>query len=78
MTYLTWTNTHFVWSDERSKSCETLQQAFTTTPILQPFDYDWEIIVQTHASDYISAGVLLQYDNEGILHPVAFFCKQHS
>jgi transposase InsO family protein len=34
--------------------------------------------VETDASDYVSAGVLSQYDDDGILHPVAFFSKKHS
>jgi hypothetical protein len=78
MTRLTGKNTHFIWSDEYSQSLETLKQAFTTAPILQHFDYDREIIVETDASEYISAGVLSQYDDQGILHPVAFFSKKHT
>jgi hypothetical protein len=34
--------------------------------------------VETDASDYISAVVLSQYDDDGILHPVTFFTKKHS
>jgi hypothetical protein len=34
--------------------------------------------VEIDASDYVSTGVLSQYDNDGILHPVAFFSKMHS
>jgi hypothetical protein len=34
--------------------------------------------VETNASDYVSARILSQYDDEGILHPVAFFSKKHS
>jgi hypothetical protein len=34
--------------------------------------------VETDTSDYVSAGVLSQYDDDGILHPVAFFSKKHS
>jgi hypothetical protein len=34
--------------------------------------------VETDASDYVSTGVLSQYNNEGILHPVAFFSKKYS
>jgi hypothetical protein len=34
--------------------------------------------VETDTSDYVSAGVLSQYDDEGILHPVAFLSKKHS
>jgi hypothetical protein len=78
MTYLTRKNSHFVWSNESSKSFETLKQAFTTTPILLHFDYDQEIIVETDASEYISAGVVSQYDDEGILHHVNVFSKKHT
>jgi hypothetical protein len=46
--------------------------------ILCHFDHDWEVIVETDASDYISAGILSQYDNKGVLHPVTFFLKKHS
>jgi hypothetical protein len=34
--------------------------------------------VETDASDYVSTGMLSQYDDDGILHPVAFFSKKHS
>jgi len=30
------------------------------------------------ASDYVSAGVLSRYDDEGVLHPVAYFSKKHT
>jgi hypothetical protein len=78
MTHLTRKNAHFIWSDECSQSFKTLKHAFTTAPILRHFNYDREIIVETDASDYISAGVLSQYDDEGILHPIAFFSKKHT
>jgi hypothetical protein len=78
MTLLTRKNTPFAWTDECSKSFEALKQAFTIALILRHFDHDWEVIVETDASDYVSAGILSQYDDEGILHPVAFFSKKHS
>jgi hypothetical protein len=78
MTHLTQKNMHFIWSNECSKSFETLKPAFTTAPILRHFDYDQEIIVETDASDYISTSVLSQYDDEGILHPITFFSKKHT
>ena len=37
-----------------------------------------EIFVETDASDYVSAGILSQKDDDGALHPVAFFSKKHS
>jgi hypothetical protein len=57
---------------------ERLKEAFTTAPVLRHFDFDHEIVVETDASDFVSAGVLSQYDKEGKLHPVAFFSKKHS
>jgi len=57
---------------------DDLKTAFTTALILYHFDYDREIVVETDASDYVSAGVLSQYDGEGTLHPVAFYSKKHS
>ena len=65
--------------DNRIPSCSGhLKTAFTTAPRLRHFDHDREIIVETHASDYVSAGILSQYDDDGILHPVVFFSKKHS
>ncbi|KAM0713251.1 hypothetical protein Q7P35_000703 [Cladosporium inversicolor] len=35
-------------------------------------------VVETDASDFVSTGVLSQYDEENVLRPVAFFSKKHS
>jgi hypothetical protein len=78
ITRLTQKDTRFIWLAECSQSFETLKKAFTTAPVLRHFDYEYQIIVETDASDYISAGVLSQYDDAGILHPVAFFSKEHT
>ncbi|KAH0615168.1 uncharacterized protein H6S33_000804 [Morchella sextelata] len=51
---------------------------FTTAPILAHFNPDRKIVIETDACDYVSAGILSQRDNEGILHPVTFFSKNHS
>ncbi|KAH0603205.1 uncharacterized protein H6S33_008209 [Morchella sextelata] len=55
-----------------------LKEAFTTAPILTHFNPEKEITVETDASDYVSAGVLSQYDDNGTLRPVAYFSKKHS
>ena len=47
-------------------------------PTLYSFDPSWEIIVEIDTSDYVSTGVLSQYNNKCILHPVAFYSKKHS
>ncbi|KAH7462347.1 hypothetical protein FOMA001_g18655 [Fusarium oxysporum f. sp. matthiolae] len=68
----------FVWDDTCEKAFIKLKEAFTTAPILRPFDWTKDVILETDASDYVSAGVLSQYDDEGRLHPVAFFSKKHT
>jgi hypothetical protein len=47
-------------------------------PILQHFDTEKPIIVETDASDYFSAEIFSQYDNSSKLHPMAFYSKKHS
>ena len=34
--------------------------------------------METDASDYVSAGILSQYYETGILHPIAFFSTRHT
>ena len=57
--------------------------AFTSTPILCPFDSNLETILQTDALDYIISGVLSQkhlhpHIEEPILHPVAIISEKIS
>lgn len=78
LTALTKKDTKFDFNDSCRKAFQHLKDAFTTAPVLHHFNYDKECIVETDASDYVSAAVLSQYDDEGILHPVAFYSKKHS
>jgi len=68
----------FVWGSEQQAAFDLFKKVFMSASILRHFDYVREIIVDTDASDYVSAGILSQYDEEGILHPVAFYSKKHS
>jgi len=68
----------FVWGPEQQAAFDLLKKAFTSAPILRHFDYDWEIIVETDTSDYVSAGILSQHDDDDVLHPVAFYSKKQS
>jgi hypothetical protein len=51
---------------------------FTTAPALRHFDHEREVIIETDASDYVSACILSQRDDEGVLHSVAYYSKKHS
>jgi len=78
LTRLTGKDVPFEWSHECSAALDALKAAFTSAPILRHFDHEREILVETDASDFVSAGVLSQRDDAGVLHPVAFYSKKHS
>src|ERR1700687_2999006 len=63
---------------DQKRAFAELKAAFKTAPVLAHFDYEKEIVLETDTSSYVSVGVLSQYDNEGILHPVAIFSKKNS
>jgi hypothetical protein len=69
LTELTRKDTRFRWEKAQQLAFEELKERFTTAPILAHFDYDRDVIIETDASDYVSAGVLSQYDDDNILHP---------
>ena len=68
----------FHWEKEQKLAFEELKRRFTTAPILTHLDFDRDVIIETDASDYVSAGVLSQHDDNGVLHPVTFFSTKHS
>ena len=68
----------FQWGTDHWEAFMTLKEACTSTPILVRFHYDCDAIVETDALDFVSAGVLSPYDDQGILHPVSFHSKKHA
>jgi hypothetical protein len=45
--------------------------------MLYHFKLKRKIVVETDASNLAVTGVLSQYDNSDILHPVAYFSRKH-
>jgi len=78
LTRLTRKGQLFNWETKQQESFDGLKTSCTMAPILRQFDHDRDIVVETDASDFVSATVLSQYNDEGTLHPVAFFSKKHS
>lgn len=66
------------WGDEQDRAFQELKQAFCDAPILSTYDYSRRTVVETDASDWAAGGVLSQYDDEGLLRPVAYFSARHS
>ena len=69
---------NFEWTSACQQAFNLLKRPFTTALILAHFDYEKECIVETDASDNVSAGVLSQYGDDAKLYPVAFFSRKHS
>ena len=76
LTALTRKDMKFNFSDSCQQAFRHLKERFTTAPILRHFDPDLPCVVESDSSDYVSAGVLSQYDKDGMLRPVAFFSKR--
>ena len=55
-----------------------MKKAFTSDVILHHYNPDLKIVVKTDTSDYVSGGILSQYDKNDVLHPVAYFSKKHN
>jgi len=61
------------WGDKQQTAFNTLKTAMVTEPILQHFDLERPVTVETDTSDYAIGAIGSQpYDNR-ILHPVAYY-----
>ena len=68
----------FSWDHQQQKAFNDLKTAFTTAPVLKPFDRELETIMETDVFNQAIAGVLSQYRvTNGIkrLHPVDHHAK---
>jgi len=75
---LTKTDELFVWELYQQLAIKTMVNAFPTAQVLRHVDYAREVIIQADPSNYVSAGILSQYDHEAALYPVAYFWMKHS
>ena len=73
---LTKKDVKFAWTEECKLAFKELKKRVCKALILIHFDLSKKCHVETNLSDYVSAGVLSQKDDNGIFHPVAFFSKQ--
>ena len=53
-----------------------LKKAFTTAPVLAQFHPERETVVETDASGWVTAATLSQYQDDGTLHPCAFYSRK--
>jgi len=78
LTRLTKKNEHLVREVEQQPPFQIMVTTIMTPPVPRYFDHGREVIIEMDVSGYVSAGVLSQYNNEGVLHPVALYSKRHT
>ena len=72
---------HFQWTAARQEAFESLKSALVNAPVLQLPDIEKPFRVETDASDFALAGVLLQpetLDSDSCWHPVAYMSRKLS
>jgi len=72
LTCLTRKTTLWNFDDNCCHAFQTLKDAFITAPVLTHWKPGHSLIVETDASDYALAGILLMQDNDSEIHPIAF------
>ncbi|KAL8411455.1 hypothetical protein RB596_000918 [Gaeumannomyces avenae] len=73
LTNFTKNNVPFYWGEREQEAFELLREAVTQEPVLVIPDPERPFEVETDASDYAIGGQLGQRDDQGRLHPCAFF-----
>ncbi len=75
LVHLTKRDMPFVWSEACQAAFQALKDHVVSAPVLRHFDPNRQSILETDASDWVTGGILSQYDDEGVLYPVAFYSK---
>jgi hypothetical protein len=76
LTRLTRKDIQWEWGDKQQQAFDTLKEAMMTEPILQHFDPAKPVTIETDASDYAIGAVCSQPDENGVLHPVAYYSRK--
>ena len=75
---LTQKNVAFHWTDSREAAMTTLEEKLTTAPVLAFPSFDRPFTVETDASISGVGAVLMQYQEDQKLHPVAYASRSLS
>ena len=70
---LTRKDTPWIWEGRQQEAFETLRKRITSEPVLKQLQLDQQFKVEVDALGYAIGGVLMQRDEKGKRHPVAYF-----
>ncbi|KAL2004449.1 hypothetical protein VTN00DRAFT_5204 [Thermoascus crustaceus] len=76
LTKLTRKDQKFEWKKEQQKAFDLLKQKFCEAPVLGIFDPEKPIFIETDASDFAIGACINQPDEQGRLHPIAFYSRK--
>lgn len=65
-----------VWSELANKAFEAFKKCVTEAPILRHYHRKKKAILETDSPYWCIGGLFSQYDDEGVLHSVAFTVKR--
>ena len=66
------------WTIEADASFNAVKRALINEPILMAPNFNQPFVLQTDASQHGIAGILCQYDDNGLLHPVMYASRKLS
>ncbi len=72
---LTRKNTFFVWNEVCVQAFDDLKKQISSISVLRHFNSKWQTILKIDASDYVKDEILFQYNDENVLHSIAFYSK---
>ncbi len=68
----------FVWFQKCQIAFNILKKVFTFKIILCHYNSDHKIVIEINALNYVFKDILSQYDENEILHSIAYFSKKHN
>ncbi len=68
----------FEWNETCQTAFDHMKRCMTETSKLHHFDQTCETILKTDSFNYVNDEVLCQYDDEEVLHSIAFYSKNMS
>ena len=78
MVKLTCKGAIFQLSSDCQHAFDQLETATTKASVLRQFDRTKDAVLEIDSSDSVTGGVLSQYDDDGLLYPMAFYSKNLS
>ncbi len=68
----------FVWFQKCQIAFNILKKVFTFKIILCHYNSDHKIVIEINALNYVFKDIFFQYDENEILHSIAYFSKKHN